>query len=76
METSKQLAEQLRTAMDSRALIEQAKGMLMAGRRCSSADAFAILVQLSQTTNKKLRVVAQAVVDATSDGPLRREQSP
>ncbi len=75
VQTSKQLAEQLRTAMESRAVIEQAKGVLMAGRRCSAADAFTILVELSQTTNKKLRVVAQSVVDATSDG-LGREDPP
>ena len=57
-------------------MIEQAKGVLMAGRRCSSLDAFAILVELSQTTNKKLRVVAQSVVDATSDSLLGREDPP
>jgi GAF domain-containing protein len=70
VETSKQLADQLRTAMESRAVIEQAKGVLMARRACSSADAFAMLVELSQVTNKKLRVVAQTVVDAAAEGRL------
>ena len=41
-------AEMLREAMRSRAVIEQAKGILMAARRCSAADAFEILVRLSQ----------------------------
>jgi GAF domain-containing protein len=70
VETNKQLADQLRTAMESRAVIEQAKGALMARRGCSAADAFDILVELSQSTNKKLRVVAQTVVDATREGQL------
>jgi GAF domain-containing protein len=70
VESNKQLADQLRAAMESRAVIEQAKGALMARRACSSADAFAVLVELSQSTNKKLRVVAQTVVDAATEGQL------
>ncbi len=68
VETSRQLAEQLRTAMQSRAVIEQAKGVLMVRRRCTAAEAFDLLVELSQSTNRKLRVVAQSLVDATSAG--------
>lgn len=68
VQTSKELAEQLRSAMASRAVIEQAKGVLMERHRCSAADAFAALVELSQTTNKKLRVVAQTLVDASTRG--------
>ena len=60
-----QMAEQLQTAMESRAVIEQAKGILMGQRRCGSADAFNILVKLSQDSNRKLREVAQALVDET-----------
>lgn len=62
-EAQGQVAEQLQTAMQSRAVIEQAKGILMGQRRCDSAAAFTILVQLSQDTNRKLRDVAQAVVE-------------
>ena len=58
-----QVAEQLQTAMRSRAVIEQGKGILMGQRRCSSQEAFDILVRLSQDTNRKLRDVAQALVD-------------
>ncbi|HET7530970.1 MAG TPA: GAF and ANTAR domain-containing protein [Mycobacteriales bacterium] len=57
------LAEQMTEAMRSRAVIEQAKGILMASRRCDADEAFGILVNLSQTSNRKLRVVAQALVD-------------
>lgn len=54
--------EQMRQAMASRAVIEQAKGIVMGERRCSPDDAFAVLVQLSQDTNRKLRDVAAALV--------------
>ena len=61
-----QVAEQLQQAMHSRAVIEQAKGILMAQRRCSAQEAFDLLVRLSQDSNRKLREVAQALVeDAT-----------
>jgi AmiR/NasT family two-component response regulator len=58
-----QMAEQLQSAMQSRAVIEQAKGILMGDRRCDAEQAFNILVKLSQDSNRKLREVAQAVVD-------------
>ena len=63
-----QVAEQLQQAMQSRAVIEQAKGILMGQRRCSAQEAFDLLVRLSQDTNRKLRDVAQALVeDATGE---------
>jgi GAF domain-containing protein len=61
-----QVAEQLQQAMQSRAVIEQAKGILMGQRRCSAQEAFDLLVRLSQDTNRKLRDVAQALVEDTS----------
>jgi GAF domain-containing protein len=65
-ESTKALAEQLQSAMASRAVIEQAKGILMANRRCDAAHAFLILTGMSQTSNRKLRDVAQRVVDEAS----------
>ena len=62
-EAQGKVAEQLQTAMASRAVIEQAKGILMGQRGCSAEQAFDILVKLSQETNRKLREVAQALVD-------------
>jgi GAF domain-containing protein len=56
------VAEQLQAAMHSRAVIEQAKGILMGARRCTPEQAFDILVDLSQTSNRKLREVAEALV--------------
>ncbi len=60
------LAEQLRTAMTSRAVIEQAKGVVMAARDCPPDEAFDALRKASQNRNAKLRDVAQEVVDARS----------
>jgi GAF domain-containing protein len=56
------LAEHLRRAMASRAVIEQAKGIIMSERGCSSDEAFTILAKLSQDGNRKLREVASTVV--------------
>jgi len=59
-------------AMNSRAVIEQAKGILMGERHCSADDAFAILTKISQDANRKLRDVATALVDQTRADPSRR----
>ena len=67
-----QMAEHLQTAMESRAFIEQAKGILMGQRRCTSEEAFNTLVKLSQDSNRKLRDVARVLIEhstsSTSDG--------
>jgi GAF domain-containing protein len=61
-------AEQMAEAMRSRAVIEQAKGILMGSRRCTADEAFSILVKLSQESGRKLHLVAQSLVDyAISD---------
>ncbi|MEV0881536.1 GAF and ANTAR domain-containing protein [Micromonospora echinofusca] len=57
------LAQQMQEAMASRAVIEQAKGIIMAERRCTPGEAFDILAKVSQDSNRKLRDVAQALVD-------------
>lgn len=66
--SSNQLATQLQQAMKSRAVIDQAKGILMGQRRIPAADAFDLLVALSQASNRKLRDVAQALVDDAAKG--------
>ena len=63
------LGEQLRAAMRSREVIEQAKGILVATRRITPDEAFAALVELSQHSNTKLRDVAQALVEEFSKQP-------
>lgn len=62
------LAEQLADALTSRAVIEQAKGALMADRRCGAEEAFAILRDMSQRNHRKLRDVARDIVDNVSRG--------
>ena len=59
-------ADQLAEALRSRAVIDQAKGILMGERRCSAEEAFDILVRLSQQSQRKLRDVAQALVEQTT----------
>jgi AmiR/NasT family two-component response regulator len=49
---------QLRTALDSRDVIGQAKGILMERYRLTPDGAFALLARASQDTNVKLREVA------------------
>ena len=61
-ETQATLAGHMQKAMESRAVIEQAKGIIMGERRCTAEEAFAILTKLSQDTNRKLRDVATALV--------------
>jgi transcriptional regulator with GAF, ATPase, and Fis domain len=68
-------AASLQEAMRSRAVIEQAKGMIMAVRNCSADDAFAILVRLSQTSNQKLRDVAAQTVDQVSGQTVNSDRS-
>jgi GAF domain-containing protein len=63
-----ELAQQLQQAMESRAVIEQAKGVLMAVQRCSAEDAFNILVRASQNQNRKLRAIAAEIVERHSAG--------
>jgi AmiR/NasT family two-component response regulator len=52
--------------MESRAVIEQAKGIIMGDRRCTAADAFAVLGKLSQDSGRSLRDVATVLVDDAS----------
>ncbi|WP_083267807.1 ANTAR domain-containing response regulator [Lentzea guizhouensis] len=54
----------LETALVSRAVIDQAKGVLMAVHSCGADEAFAMLVRRSQHENRKLRDVAQALLDS------------
>lgn len=56
---------QLREALRSRPTIEQAKGIVMADRRCSPDEAFDVLKKLSMDTNVRLADVAAAIVYQT-----------
>lgn len=63
-----QLSEKARNlgfAMESRAVIEQAKGVLMAQRHVDPDRAFEILREASQRYNRKLRDIAVGIVAST-----------
>jgi GAF domain-containing protein len=61
-DASASLAAHMQAAMASRAVIEQAKGVIMADRRCTADEAFRILTKTSRDSNRKLRDVAAALV--------------
>ena len=58
---------QLKSAIASRDVIGQAKGIIMERDGCTEDQAFELLVKLSQSTNRKLRDIAQDVVDEVAD---------
>jgi|tagenome__1003787_1003787.scaffolds.fasta_scaffold20172970_1 GAF domain-containing protein len=60
------LVEQMRNAMSSRAVIDQAMGVIMAQNRCGPQAAFAILTRTSQNRNVKLREIAHNIVATVS----------
>ncbi|MEU4557970.1 GAF and ANTAR domain-containing protein [Actinoplanes sp. NPDC023936] len=65
-DTTAALARQMQLALASRAVIEQAKGIIMSQRRCTADEAFTILAKASQTANRKLRDVAATLVEQAS----------
>jgi AmiR/NasT family two-component response regulator len=58
-------AQNMRLAMESRAVIEQAKGVLMAQQGIDAEQAFEVLRGASQRYNRKLRDIARGIVDGT-----------
>jgi GAF domain-containing protein len=66
------LADQLQEALESRAIIEQAKGVVMARQGCTQDDAFDVLRKLSQSSNRKLRDIAADLVARTIETAARR----
>lgn len=55
--------QQLQEALETRDLIGQAKGILMARERIDADRAFDILRRASQRTNRKLRDIAAEIID-------------
>lgn len=68
-QTARETMGQLRTALTSRAVIDHAKGILMALHRITSDEAFELLVKASQEQNVKLREVAQDFVASAIAAP-------
>jgi GAF domain-containing protein len=63
---ARNLAENLGKALDSRALIDQAIGVVMARRGIGAEQAFDELASESQNSNTKLRELAARIVENTS----------
>jgi GAF domain-containing protein len=63
--------DQLRSSIVSRAVIDQALGVIMATERCPQDKAFAMLRTVSQNTNVKLRDLAASIVTNASGEPPR-----
>ena len=63
------LTSQLRAALASRAVIDQALGIIMAQERCSGTEAFAILRTASQNRNVRLRDIARDIVTSVGGEP-------
>lgn len=65
---------QLRQAMQTRPVIDLARGVLMATFALSGEVAWQVLVTVSQRTNTKLRIVAQDLVNSVNGAPLTEPQ--
>jgi GAF domain-containing protein len=65
-DSSRELVKQLTQALETRPVIDQAKGILMRDRGCTAEEAFGLLVSASQRSNRKLRDIAQGVVNSVS----------
>ncbi|MBM7806201.1 GAF domain-containing protein [Geodermatophilus bullaregiensis] len=63
-----QLAAQLQRALESRAVIDQAKGILMSRHGLSADAAFDLLAKQSQTAQRKLRDIAHDLVEEVQRG--------
>jgi GAF domain-containing protein len=70
------LVAHLRAALSTRAVIDQALGIVMAQQGCTSDEAFGVLRRASQSRNVKLRDVAAGIVTGISGHPPRRPSFP
>ena len=66
-QTCRQMVDNLHTALGSRAVIEQAKGILHVTLGVSLDDAFGLMKRRSQRANRKVRAVAADIVDGLLD---------
>lgn len=69
----REMTQQLQHAMDSRELIEQAKGVLMARFNCSAEEAFERLKHVSQNKNVRVRTLAEQLLGTVDSAALDGE---
>jgi transcriptional regulator with GAF, ATPase, and Fis domain len=65
------LVEQLQTALNTRVLIEQAKGVVAERMHVDVAEAFSLLRSEARSGNRRLSDLAQAIVDGSEQLPSR-----
>jgi GAF domain-containing protein len=68
-QNSRDAADNLQKALESRAVIDQAKGILIERHKCTPDQAFQLLAQASMNANQKVRDVADHLVH-TGELPL------
>jgi GAF domain-containing protein len=61
--SARKLADNLQAALDSRAVIDQAKGVLIERYTLTADQAFKLLAQASMASNRKLRDIAEQLVE-------------
>ena len=61
-QSARDMAENLQNALESRAVIDQAKGILMERYKLTADESFQLLARASMTTNRKLRDIADHLV--------------
>jgi len=71
-QTHRHRAANLERALESHAVIDQAKGMIMVQQKCSADVAFRMLRKLSMDQNIKLYDLAASLVASASNNPVRR----
>lgn len=65
-----EVADALRAALENRAPIEQAKGIIMADHRVDADQAFALLRSRSQNSNRRVRdIAADLIASRTREAP-------
>jgi ANTAR domain/GAF domain len=69
------LAQQLQNALDSRLVIEQAKGILAERAKLTVDQAFLVLRAFARRRQMRLATLARQVIDGTLDGSLMTRES-
>jgi AmiR/NasT family two-component response regulator len=68
--------ELIREALETRDIIGQAKGVIMAALSCSPDEAFTLLRQQSQAENRKLVVIATEIANRAWNRPNAPQPPP
>ena len=69
-QSARDMADNLQTALESRAVLDQAKGILMERHKLTADQAFQVLARASMATNRKVRDIAERLV-RTGELPAR-----